>query len=154
MCRPMCGVRQENGTGLNAWPLQWGDPGVCRRGRESVTANQSTVVLSDHLHPNMKRLNPDGNGPYQGDDRVAGGQWMDRWTWKCCESYAVTFAVSRSQPGWTPLADFGPTCWMAFSTTVIKTPNYGVHPIPHRFGESRPRSTEAVLTALGGPTPY
>uniref|UniRef100_A0A0E9SZH9 Uncharacterized protein n=1 Tax=Anguilla anguilla TaxID=7936 RepID=A0A0E9SZH9_ANGAN len=36
------------------------------------------------------------------------------------------FAVTRSRPNQTPMGDFGQTCWTAFSTTIIKTPNKGI----------------------------
>ena len=29
---------------------------------------------------------------------------------KWCESYAMAFTVTRSQPNWTPMGDFGLTC--------------------------------------------
>ncbi len=47
-----------------------------------VTANQYKVVLSDHLHPMMKHLYPDGSGLFQDDNAPihrAGGvtEWFD-----------------------------------------------------------------------------
>lgn len=41
-------------------------------------------------------------------------------------TYSVAFAVTRSQPSWTHIGDFGPSCWTALSASIIKTPNEGI----------------------------
>jgi len=59
----------------------------------------------------MKHFYPDRSGLFQDKDApIHRGHWMV-WS-KCewCESYSVAFTVTRSQPSWTPMEDFGLTC--------------------------------------------
>ncbi len=100
-------VRPSGGSVMLWGAFCW--QGLCPRvpleGR--LTANQYKAVLTDHLYPVMKHFYPDGSGLSPQGRR---DHWMVWWVWKRCESYAVAFTVTRSQPGWTPMRDFGPTC--------------------------------------------
>jgi hypothetical protein len=40
--------------------------------------------------------------------------------------YAIAVSVSRSQPNWTLMGDSGAAPETVFSTTINKTPNYGI----------------------------
>ena len=41
-------------------------------------------------------------------------------------AHSVTFKVTRSQPSWTTMGDFGLKCWTELYITIIKTPIEGI----------------------------
>lgn len=80
--------------------------------------------------------------------------------WGCTEwTDGIAFTVTRSQPNWTPMNDFGATCQPTVSTTTIKTPIKEIIFVRtvfiqfKRLVESVPRHTGAVLVTHGGLTP-
>lgn len=89
---------------------------------EIVNANQCIVLLTNQVYPRMKHFYPSGSGLGQDDSasiHSAGGltEWFvgdENW----CKSYARTFTVTRSQPDWAPMGDFG---------VMVETPLYNHH---------------------------
>ncbi len=74
-----------------------------------ATSNQCRVVLGDYLYLVMKHFYPDQDrwewslpGWQCLHPQGTRGHWMVWWVWKWCESYAMAFTVTKSQPNWTP----------------------------------------------------
>lgn len=44
--------------------------------------------------------------------------WMVGWVWTWCEPGAMAFTVIRSQPNWTPMWNFRPTCSTLLSMAI------------------------------------
>ena len=54
------------------------------------------------------------------------GDVMVWWAWKRCKWYTIAISVTRSQPNRTLMGDSGAVPETVFSTTINKTPNYGI----------------------------
>lgn len=88
----LCGVYQENGTGLNAWPL-------------TVRGSGRVYAVGSTCHHRGREGSLKINTIYG---------LIQKW----CDSYSMAFADTRYQPISTHMGDFGPT--YSLSTIIIK----------------------------------
>lgn len=90
----ICGLHQENGIGLNAWPLTvresggsimlWGGGAFCWRGLGPLVSTEGSNlfwVITCNISIYRRGL--------PSICSAQGGHWLVWWVWQSCESYAT-----------------------------------------------------------------